>query len=179
MKQLFYGAALLAAIAASGTAAAQSNDPTIGKVSPSGVSFRVGMALPLDDNLKDISNSFLGIGAEYTFTHVYLNNAETYISLDWVAKNINGGDSFYPICINERFYTGNSRYGSGRAYFFLGAGETFYNLGANSRKLAGRGGIGMEIGPSLLLEASAVFSGKDNDGVSGNVLGFYVGYRFH
>lgn len=178
MKQLFYGAAIFAAIAGSGIASAQSNTPTMSAVSASGLAIRGGVVVPFDDNLRDISKTFVGIGAEYTFTHQFLANSETYISLDWIAKNINGGDSFYPVCINQRFYTGNSRYGSGRAYFFVGLGETFYNLGDDSKKLGGRGGIGMEFGPSLFFEGAAFFAGKDTGGTSGNAIGAYLGYRF-
>ncbi len=179
MKQLFYGAAIAAAIAGSGIAAAQSDTPTLGKVSAGGMAIRGGVVLPFDDNLRDLSRTFIGLGAEYTFTHQFLQGSETYISLDWVAKNLNGGDSFYPICVNQRFYTGNSRYGSGRAYFFVGLGETFYNLGGDSKKFGGRGGIGMELGPNVSLEAAAMFAGKDSDGVAGNAVGIYAGYRFH
>lgn len=178
MKQLFYGAAIIAAIAGSGVASAQSNTPTMSPVSASGVAIRGGFVVPLDDNLRDISKSFVGIGAEYTFTHQYLSNSETYISLDWITKNINSGDSFYPICVNQRFYTGNSKYGSGRAYFFVGLGETLYNLGDTSKKICGRGGIGMELGPSVFFEGTAFFAGKDGLGNSGNAVGAYVGYRF-
>ncbi len=179
MKQLFYGMAILTVVATSGVAGAQYNQTKL-DVKPAGVTFRGGAVLPVDNKLRDVSNLFIGLGAEYMFTHQFLSNSETYLSIDWFGKSSSGEKgNLFPVCLNQRFYTGSSRYGTGRSYYFVGAGVTFIDVGNSTDKLGVRGGVGTEIGPSVILEVAGYLSGKDSDGVSGTAVGAYIGYRFH
>ena len=139
MKQILYGAAIVSAIAISGLASAQYN-PSPVEVHASGLTIRGGVVIPADNNLRDFSKTLLGVGGEYSFTHEFVQGAETYLSIDWFGKTASGGKgNIFPVCINERFYTGKSRYGKGgRAYFFVGVGTTFIDITAstNARSLA-------------------------------------------
>ena len=181
MKQPFLGAAIAAMIAISGVANAQYSGSTSVNARPSGVTFRGGIILPVDSNLRDVSTTFIGIGMEYSLTHTYLNSGETFVSVDWFGKSGSGAHgNVFPVCINQRFYTGTktNRYGSGRTYFFVGAGVTFIDVTEATNQIGARGGIGMELGPSIVVEAAGYLSGKARDGVSADAVGLYVGYRF-
>lgn len=169
---------VLAAIAICGSASAQYNKSDL-EVHASGFSFRGGLVLPWDAPLRDVSKTMIGLGMEYSFQKQVVKNSETYVSLDWFGKSLSGTHgNIFPLCINQRFYTGASRYGTGRAYFFAGLGVTFIDVNGATDKLGARGGVGMELSQTLFAEAAAYMSGKDNGGVAGNALGFYVGYRF-
>ncbi|MHA4875015.1 hypothetical protein, partial [Enterococcus faecium] len=68
--------------------------------------------------------------------------------------------------------------GERRFYGFLGAGAAYYQQGGNGLKIGLRGGLGVDLNESWLLEASSFLAQRSPGGITGNVIGFYVGYKF-
>lgn len=180
MKRLMYGALVVAAVSAAGIASAQDTKPTLEPVNATGLTFRAGGFVPIDSNLRHVSDTFVGVGLDYTFTHQFIANSDTYLSVDWFSKNFTGSKgNITPVCLNQRFYKGKSRYGAGRAYYFLGVGITFIDVADAKSTLGFRGGIGAELGPNIVAEVAGYTSGKDDGGVAATGVGVYLGYQFH
>lgn len=176
MKKLHL-AAFAAALGFVGVASAQPID-----AAPSNLTFRGGVVFPLDDNLREASDLFFGVGIDYLFPNqiIRAGNSETYFSVDWFVKGTSGArGNVFPLAINQRFYSdvsGISRYG--RTYFTLGLGAAVIDVNRSATRFLVRGGVGVELGPNVVAEAIATFSDKTRDNVRANALGVYVGYRF-
>lgn len=171
----------LAAIGIVGGAFAQGSDTRI-DATPSYLTFRGGIVFPLDDNLRESSDLFGGLGVDYEFPSQLIKGSLTYASLDWWFRTSNGDNgNVFPIAINQRFYgkSGNSMYPDGRSYFFVGLGVAIIDVaGKSSGKWMVRGGVGTEIGPNIIAEAIATFSDESSTKVRANGIGLYLGYKF-
>jgi hypothetical protein len=172
----------LAAIGIVGAANAQSDDTRI-DTTPSYLTFRGGLVFPLDDNLREASDLFAGIGIDYEFPRQLVRGATTYFSADWWLRTSNGDNgNVFPLAFNLRWYTnssGNRFYNEGRSYFFVGAGAAIIDVGGkSSAKWMLRGGVGTEIGPNIIAEAIATFSDESSTKVRANAIGVYLGYKF-
>ncbi len=170
----------LAAIGIVGGAVAQSDDTRI-DATPSFLTFRGGLVIPWDDNLREVSDLFGGIGIDYEFPSQIVRGALTYFSADWWFRTSNGDNgNVFPLAVNFRFYNnaGLSYYPEGRTYFFVGVGAAIIDAGKSSAEWMLRGGVGAELGPNVIGEAVLTFSDESSTKVRANGIGFYLGYRF-
>lgn len=144
--------------------------------SPTNVSLRLGYVLPIDNTMKAVSNSYLGVGVDFFIGFKLLEGAETTLSVDWMGKTASGahGNAF-PICINQRWYQGEALVE--RSYFFAGLGLAIVDITNSKTVLAGRLGYGKEFGDHLFGEVSFTYSDSAN-GARATAAGFYLGYRF-
>ncbi len=157
-----------------------------GDYPPQYFTLRAGFLVPIDDNLRAVSNTFFGVGADYTFSNAWVSNGETFVSLDWLGKTRGGGRfNVFPICINERiFLSGNGNTPAAiynnRLYAFLGVGAFLFDMDPTTWRFGGRGGIGVELGHNLKAEAT-VFLSAPTSGVPirANAVGIYLGYNFN
>lgn len=171
----------LATIGIVGGAFAQSDDTRI-DATPSYLTLRGGIVFPLDDNLRESSDLFFGIGLDYEFQTQLIRGSTTFFSADWWLRTSNGDNgNVFPLAINQKFYTKRESryYEGGRTYFFVGAGVAVIDVaGSSSAKWMIRGGVGMEIGPNLIAEAVGTYSDESSTKVRAAGVGVYVGYRF-
>lgn len=171
----------LAAIGIVSVASAQSDDTRI-DATPSYLTVRGGVLFPLDDGLRDASDFWGVIGLDYEFPTQLIRGSTTFLTGEWWLRTSSGDNgNIFPITINQRFYAkgGNRYYPEGRNYFFLGAGVAIIDVGGQSSgKWMIRGGVGTEIGPNILVEASASFSDESKSGARANGVGVTFGYRF-
>jgi hypothetical protein len=171
----------LAAIGIVGGAFAQSSDTRI-DATPSYLTVRGGILFPLDDNLREASDLFGAVGLDYEFPTQLIKGSTTFASVDWWFRTSNGDNgNVFPIAISQRFYSksGNSMYGEGKSYFFIGAGVAIIDVaGKSSGKWMLRGGVGTEIGPNIIAEAVATFSDESSTKVRANGIALFVGYKF-
>ena len=167
----------LAAIGITSVAGAQAIDAT-----PSYLTFRGGILFPMDSNLRESSDLFGAVGADYEFPKQLIRGSTTFASVDWWFRTSNGDNgNVFPLAINQRFYSkgGNGMYADGRNYFFVGAGVAIIDVaGKSSGKWMLRGGVGTEIGPNVIAEAVATFSDESSTKVRANGIAVYLGYRF-
>lgn len=150
------------------------------------VTVRAGFLVPIDTNLKDVSNSFFGVGADLTFSNAYIRGGETFLSLDFLGKTKGGGRfNVFPICLNERFYLNNGGSGpaaqlNNRTYAFIGAGAFLFDMDPTTWRFGGRGGLGVELGHNLKAEAAVYLSaGTSGTNIHANMVGLYLGYNFN
>jgi len=153
---------------------------------PQYFTLRAGFLVPIDSNLRAVSNTFFGVGADYTFSNAYLSGGETFISLDWIGKTRGGGRfNVFPICINERYFlSGNGNRPqdvfNNRSYVFLGLGAFLFDMDPTTWRFGGRGGIGIELGHSLKAEATILLSAPTSGvAIHMNAVGIYLGYNFN
>jgi len=175
-------AAALAAVGIVGGAIAQTDSTRI-DATPSFLTFRGGLVFPLDNNLREASDLFAGIGIDYEFPTQLIKGSTTYASVDWWLRASNGSNgNVFPIAINQRFYSkgsGTSMYDEGRTYFFVGAGVAIIDIASKSTgKWMVRGGVGAEIGPNVIAEGVITFSDESSTKVRANGIGVYLGYKF-
>ncbi len=171
----------VAALAFAGIAAAQYSseklDPT-----PYGFTLRGGIGMPIDRDLKDVSKTWLTLGAEFNFNKSWIRDWETTISGDWFGKSGNGEKgNFFPLMINQRIYLGEgSPDGGQRAYLTLGAGIVIFDLpeSRTDTVFGGRAGLGFELSRSIVFEANGFFSDKIDRSTRGSIFQFAFGYRF-
>lgn len=168
MKQL----TLLAAIGLGAISSAQVNFLE----EPSNISFRLGYVYPIDNVMRNIAPSYIGVGIDFPVDFRLTKDADTVLSLDWLGKSGSGakGNAF-PILLNQRFYTGMD--GEKRSYFQAGVGVAIVDLTSTKTVLAARVGYGMELGEKLFGEINFNYSDSAN-GARATALGFYIGYRF-
>ena len=174
MRKTISAAAILAAFSLAGIASAQ----TSGSIDtyPNNITIRGGVALPIDQSLSNVSNTFTDIGIEYTFNASLLKGGETYISIDGWFNNFNSVVA-YPVAINQRFYTGNNPQGR-RSYFFVGLGMTWTDVGSQTfNAISARGGIGTELGPNIIAELTGYIA-DEAGGTRANAITINLGYRF-
>lgn len=149
-------------------------DPT-----PSGISFRGGVVLPIDDDLRDLGNSWFGFGMDYEFNKRYLKNSDTFISLDMVLHSQDFDKGVYwPLMLNQRFYTGGDELGQNRGYFTVGIGAVFFDVVSSDTRIGAKFGVGKEFGPNIFGEANLFMSRQSSDGINAGSVGFYIGYKF-
>jgi hypothetical protein len=167
----------LSLLAASAVASAQSSGGSLPDLTPSGVSIRLGGVFALDGPLRNEQKLWFGGGLEYQLQRTLIADSPTYFSVDFAAQSGSGGHgSFFPICVNQRFYMGPAVHGS-RGYLFLGAGVVIMNVTATNTTAALRAGIGYDVTPSVFLESSLLVTGQV-DGFQGTSVGIFAGYRF-
>ena len=170
----------LAAIGIVSGAMAQSDDTRI-DATPSYLTFRGGLVIPWDDNLREASDLFGGVGIDYEFPTQIVRGATTYFSADWWFRTSNGDNgNVFPLAVNLRFYSnsGISMYPEGRSYFFVGAGVAIIDVGKSTAKWMIRGGVGTQLGPNIIAEGVLTFSDESSTKVRANGLGVYLGYKF-
>ncbi|HRK22685.1 MAG TPA: hypothetical protein PLX06_12790 [Fimbriimonadaceae bacterium] len=149
-------------------------DPT-----PSGISFRGGIVLPIDDDLRDVAKTWGAFGLDYTFTKQYLKNSETYIGLDYISRSIDGNrGTYWPLMVGQRFYQGGNALGENRTYFNAGLGVVFFDITGSDTRVGAKIGVGKEFGPNIFGEATMFWSQQSQDGINANSFGFWIGYRF-
>jgi hypothetical protein len=174
MRIINYGVVGLAAIGLSQLASAQSNFD----VTPTNVAVRLGIGLPIDSALSNYGSPLIGVGVEYQFPQSLLPTGATYLSLDYetISTNFNSR-GVWPFAINQRFYFGDAKADGTRTYGFLGIGGAVVNLASANTVLAGRGGLGANLGPAIFFETTLLITGKAS-GASGDNVAMYIGYRF-
>ena len=174
MRTTISAAAILAALSLAGVANAQSNS-TI-DASPNNITIRVGVALPIDQSLSNVSNTFSNIGIEYLFNSSLIKGGDTYLSVDGFFKDFSSVTA-YPVAINQRFYTGKSAEGR-RSYYFVGLGVTWTDVSSTTyNAISARGGIGTELGPNIIAELTGYISDAAG-GTRANAITINLGYRF-
>ncbi len=148
-------------------------DPT-----PHNFSFRLGIVFPFESELREVSDRFFGVGADYRFGRQFIKNSETFFSIDYIARATNGDQGhFFPICINQRFWDMKEVAGR-RAYFFVGIGAFVYDIVKTDTVFGARGGFGLELGPAIFAEAVFFMSEDTDTGINGSSAGLFLGYRF-
>ena len=162
-------------VATASIAYGQTQDPDA--LIPVSISVRAGIALPLDNDFRDISSTLFGLGLEYKLDNSLLRSGDTYFALDFFKGNRSDNGYIIPLTINQRFY--NRRLNDGRrTYFFGGIGIGFIKGDDHwGQAFVGRGGVGAELGSRIFLEGALTLTDKSR-GVSGSNVGLYVGYRF-
>lgn len=149
-------------------------DPT-----PYGFSFRGGVVFPFDNDLSDISSTWLGVGVDFTFTKQFIKNSETYLSADYITKNTSGQrGTFWPLLINQRFYSRRSDPDANRTYLLAGFGMAIVDVIDSDTVICGRVGLGMELSRQIFVEGSLFFSDRSTGGIITSSAGLYLGYRF-
>ncbi len=176
MRRKFTAAALAAALAMGGVAAAQQTGPL--DTTPVNVTVRLGAALPLDNQLSNLGNSLIDVGAEYIIPQTWLKGTETFVSVDYWFKSISFGQgSVVPLAINFRWYSRGGVYGTHRSYFFLGGGVDFIDVVSSNTALGIRAGFGVELGEHIIAEVAGYASDRAG-GARADAVTFSVGYRF-
>jgi hypothetical protein len=170
-----FGLGVLAA-SASAQVRAEPLDPT-----PTGISLRGGIMIPIDNNTRDFAKFWAGFGLDYTFDRRFLKNADTFISVDYLFKSSSGDrGSMWPVLLGSRFYTADelNYEEGGRTYLFAGIGAVFFDAVGSDTRVGGKVGVGREFGPFIFGEATLFLSEQSKGGISANSIAFYLGYRF-
>lgn len=150
---------------------------------PAYFTLRGGVDFSIDSELSDVSSILLGLGVDFTFSNNIFKNAETYLSVDWLART-HGNERFnlFPLALNERFYLSpnqTGKYGAsvGTAYAFIGLGGTIYDFSNSNFRFSGRLGIGTQFADRWIAEAT-IFLAEPDYGLHADAIGVYVGYKF-
>ena len=175
MRNVFTLAAAALGVATASTALGQTQDPEA--LVPVNVSVRLGIGLPIDDNLRDYSSTFLNLGAEYRIDRSLLRGGETYFALDVFKGNRSDEGYVIPLTINQRFFTRTIADGR-RTYAFIGAGVAYVKGDDWDATFAVRGGVGAELGDRIYAEGGLTLTNSGTNGVHGNLIGLSIGYRF-
>ncbi|HVL38041.1 MAG TPA: hypothetical protein VM328_01500 [Fimbriimonadaceae bacterium] len=183
MKRFLSIAACAAAIGVSSSAQAQYTEGgDVFDATPWGFAFRIGYAFPLDDNLREVSDSFFSFGIDYYLSRPFFRTGETYFSLDWYGKTISGQKgNFFPLMVNHKWYTERAPLTAPeghRSYFFAGLGAVFMDTANSDVVIGARGGVGVELGPYFFAEGALTISERASGRVHANTIGAYLGYRF-
>lgn len=173
MKRFLAFAVSAFGLGAAAMSSAQVLDPT-----PSGISLRAGVVIPIDDPISDISELWGGLGLDYAFTKQFLPNGETYVSLDYIFNNIGGRNSWWPLMLGHRFYRGGNDLGEERMYLNVGLGAIFTNLGTSETVFGGKVGIGKEFGPNIFGEITLFLAEDNRFGQNVSCFGAWLGYKF-
>jgi hypothetical protein len=167
----------LAIFASCGSAFAQYSrdkiDPT-----PYGFSFRGGAAFPVESELRDLNEAWVALGVDYTFTKQYLQNSETYLSVDYILHSTSGKNgTVWPLMVNQKFYTERDRTDN-RTYFLAGVGAVVMDIGGSDTVIGARVGLGFELSKQVFAEFVFVWSDENDAGVRATNGAVYLGYRF-
>ena len=174
MRNVLTIAAAALGVATATTASAQTQDPDA--LIPVNISFRLGIGLPIDDKLRDVSSTFLTAGIEYKIDNSLLRSGQTYFSLDFFKGSTDDEGYVIPFTINQRFFTRQISDGR-RTYAFVGLGVAFIKGDHWDQAIAARGGLGAELGDKIFAEGALTITDKAN-GISGNLISLSIGYRF-
>ena len=174
MRNVLTIAAAALGVAAATTASAQTQDQDA--LIPVNITFRLGVGLPIDDSLRDLSSTFFNLGIEYKIDNSLLRSGETFFALDFFKGDRRDEGYVIPLTINQRFYTRQINDGR-RTYAFLGAGIAFIKGDDWDQAFAVRGGLGAELGERIVAEGALTITDKAK-GISGNLISFSIGYRF-
>jgi hypothetical protein len=144
---------------------------------PTDIQVRGGIFIPLDSNLRKVSDNFFAIGVDIIFQQQYIANSSTYLSIDWLGKSLSGEKgNVFPICINQKFY-GKSE-GNKNTYAFVGIGATVFDVVSTNTVFGARAGLGMDLGESIFVEGTFFWSDRSTGNVYNIGTGFYLGYRW-
>jgi hypothetical protein len=175
MTRQIKAAALAATFVVGAYAAAQQS--TLGDTTPSNMAVRGGIFLAIDDNLRDVNDSMVAFGVDFIVQAQYLKNSTTYLSVDWLGKDLSGADvNIFPICINQKFNLGVSQ--GYKTYGFVGVGATIYDIDSSDTVFGARGGLGVELGPNIFAEGTLYWSDKTAGDITNLGTGIYLGYRW-
>lgn len=170
---------LTIAVAAVGVAAASAQTQDPDALIPVNISVRLGVGLPIDNDLRDFSSLFVGLGLEYKSQRSLLAGGETFFALDLFKGDKSDSGYVIPLTLNQRFFTSNIGDGR-RTYVFVGAGVGFLK-GTNNwdTAIAVRGGAGAELGERIFVEGNLTLTDRaGRAGFNGNLIGLQIGYRF-
>jgi hypothetical protein len=176
MRRILISAAAVTALGISATAMAQTNYPGT-TYSPTNISVKAGVAVPIDSALSDIVSTFISVGGEFQLPTPLIKGGDTYFNLDWFTKSLSGVPSFLNLCINERYYIGSDKTLGRRKYAFIGVGVDFLNITTSDNVVAARVGVGADLGENIFTEA-ALYIGDQAEGIHPDVVGLFLGYRF-
>ena len=177
MRRILISAAAATALGISASAMAQSNYPGT-TYTPTNISVKAGVGIPLDSSLSNVVTTFVAVGGEFQLPTPLIKGGDTYFSLDWFTKSLTGKPSFLNLSVNERYYIGSDSQLGHRKYAFIGAGMDFLSITTSDNVVAFRAGLGAELGENIFSEAALYFGDKSSDGVHPSVVGLFVGYRF-
>ncbi len=177
MKRWLGFATATATLTLSGAAMAQFSSTRL-DATPYDFSFRAGVVVPWDSDLRDIADSWIGIGIDYTFTKQFIRGSETFFSLDMITKSSQfQRGTYWPILLNQRFYFGQYE-DEKRTYAIIGAGVVVVDVVSSDTVFGGRLGFGVELGPNMFLELNNFLSAASTGSITTNSSGLYLGYRF-
>ena len=175
MRNLLTIVAASLGVAVASNAYGQTQDPDA--LIPVNVSVRLGIGLPLSNELRDFSSTLLAVGAEYQIDRSLLRSGKTYFALDFFKGDRSDTGYVIPFTINQRFFA-RQLTGGRRTYFFLGAGIGFLKGEEHwTQTFIGRGGVGADLGERIFLEGALTLGDKRRD-ISADNIGIYLGYRF-
>ncbi len=174
MRNVLTIAAAALGVATASNAFGQTQDPDA--LIPVNISVRLGIGLPLDNDLRDQSSLLGALGLEYRLDNSLLRSGETYFALDFFKGNRTDQGYIIPFTLNQRFYTRQIADGR-RTYAFIGAGIGFLKSDSWTQSFVGRGGLGVELGQRIFVEG-ALTLGDKKENISANNIGLYLGYRF-
>ena len=178
MRRFINLAAIGAALTVCGVASAQeTRDYT-----PVNFAFRLGVALPIDDNLSSLGDTLFAVGVDYRIDRPFFPNGETFFSIDWFGKSTSGAKgNVFPVNVNHKWFTsgtGLPTTDETRAYFFAGVGAVIIDVGTSDTVLGARAGIGVELGTYFFAEGAFYISDKGAGNVRSTAAALYLGYRF-
>ncbi len=177
MRRILISAAAATALGVSATASAQTNYPGT-SYTPTNISVKAGVGIPLDSSLSNVVTTFVAVGGEFQLPTPLIKGGDTFFNVDWFTKSLSGVPSFLNVGINQRFYIGSDTALGHRKYAFLGVGLDFLNITTSDNVIAGRAGLGAELGENIFTEAAFYVGDKSSNGIHPNVVGVFVGYRF-
>lgn len=180
MRRFMNLAAVAAVLGVSGATFAQEETRDY---TPHGFSFRIGVNLPIDEELSDaLGNSLFAFGIDYRIDRPFFPNGETYFSVDWFGRNSTGQKgNLFPVNINHKWFTtatGLPTSGDNRSYFFAGVGAVFVDVVQSDTVIGARAGVGVELGPYFFTEGAFYVSDRANGNIRATSAAIYLGYRF-
>lgn len=167
----------LAAVLTAGSAFAQlSNNRN--EIDLSGVSFKIGTVLPVDNKLSNFSNSFGSVGIEFNVPSSFSSNGESFLSLDYLSRNIGNFEKGGAVVasFNQRFFA--PARGARQSYGFVGLGLGFTDFTSSDTVAVLRGGVGINLSLQTYIELAGTLTSTTANNGSLNTVGFYFGYRF-
>lgn len=148
---------------------------------------RAGGVISLDSRLNNVSNTYVGVGADYTFSRQWFKNGESFLSADWLTNTSHGHSRFnwFPFAINERFFLSGAKSvttnvgNNAQSYVFVGLGATYFD-NIQQWAFSGRGGFGFQFAGNWVAEAVLNLSTqtREPNRLGGDAIGIYVGYKF-
>lgn len=176
MRRIISAAATIAAFGIVGSASAQTSASN-NDLTPTAVTFRGGVCLPLDQTLTDVANSLVDLGVEYVPSSSLFKGGETFYSLDYFSTGFHGNSgTVFVGAINQRWYNGGPD-AFRRSYLFLGVGGAVIDVNKSGTAFAVRGGYGQELGEHVIAEIAGYISDRAG-GARANAVTFSIGYRF-
>ncbi len=145
---------------------------------PTNIALRLGLGVSFDDDVRDVMGTQIGVGFDYYFDRPLLPNGDTFLSIDWLGRGINGDKgNIFPLMLNHKWYGARNMETYRRTYAFAGLGVAVMDVESTATVLAARGGLGLELSDNIFVEGVVLLSGSKN-GNSATGLGAYIGYRF-